>query len=712
MKKVPPYKTPFKNFYTKLFRKVFPTSSGKKFISFMFSIKKEFLLALLLLALSLLSAFAPAIFAGRVLFLEVIEDPNNLFSFYPWNVFSASLYHAGHFPLYNPFNACGVPLLANLQSAPLYPLHLLLFLRPTLSAFDVFLILRLFLVGVGIYLFSCKIELSHQSAIGAMLCAVFGGFFVRYRSMVHLNVEVLLPWAFWAVSRVSAIRSWKNFVILTAILSVSLLGGNAESSFFVFLCALLWAVWLRLFDKTANLILTMFAMITSILISSAQILPFLEYLPHTWHIHKPGAGAQWLDPRLSVGFLTPFLFPAKPGIPPYVGGVAISLALVGASKNKKSLFFLLLSFFLLGLVYPIPGFKWLTYLPMFNQIASYKYGLAPLTIAIAILAGFGIEALIKKNISPRKYLRSAFAVAVFASFFVLGALIIGEQVNYLALVFMVSLLVVACLFVFFAPLRHGICALLGIELIAYFFATPTRTLINPSQIANSPSLQYLTERKNEGRLASSLGAGFLPNLNLLLGVHEVGLFDALYPKNYLTAVSNALGFEWKKAEKFFKEHAYQFPVTTGSTFSPIWDELGVKFFLGKDLAISTEKELVTGLWENKNAKPLVEMNGTTLPPISSDFWSYNLPSDLPTGTIIFRYNYLPGWRCWIGEREVKIKKNSLGFMEVETNSHKQLALRYMPYSFRIGLWMMLTTIFTISLTFIAIPIKNFLRKTF
>jgi hypothetical protein len=135
--------------------------------------------------------------------------------------------------------------------------------------------------------------------------------------------------------------------------------------------------------------------------------------------------------------------------------------------------------------------------------------------------------------------------------------------------------------------------------------------------------------------------------------------------------------------------------------------LGVKFFLGKDLAISTEKELIAGLWENKDAQPLVEMNGTTLPPISSDFWSYNLPSDLPTGTIIFRYNYLPGWRYWIGEREVKIKKNSLGFMEVETNSHEQLTLRYMPYSFRIGLWMMLTTIFALPLTFIPIRVKNF-----
>lgn len=675
-----------------------------------FSIKKqEFSVAIILLGITISSAFAPFLLRGKNIFLDVIEDPNNLFSFYPWNLFSASLYHIGRFPLYNPFNGCGVPLLANLQSAPFYPLHILLFLCPALPVFDAFLILRLFLLGFGMYLFSRKIELSHQSAISAMLGAVFGGFFMRYRSMVHLNVELLLPWALWAVSRISMNHSWKNFVILTAIFTFSLLGGNAESAFFVFLCAVMWAIYIRFFEKYPNLVVIVGAATAAFLISTAQILPFLEYLPHTWHIHEAGAGTQWLDPRLSVGFLTPLLFDIKAGAPLYLGAVAVSLAIVGTVYNKKSLFFSFLSFFLLCLICGIPGFKWLTYLPVFNRIASYKYGLAPLTIAISLLTGFGIEAISKGIVSSRRYLRSAFAVFMFAFFFVLGAYVLQKPTNYAGIVLIASLLALASAFAFFNSLRPMLVSLLWIELMVYFFSTPARTLLNPSDIMNSPHLKYVSAGREEGRTASSLSAGFLPNLNLVIPVHEVGLFDALYPKNYIQIMSEALGFEVKEAERFFKEHAYQFPVHAASTSSPLWDELGVKFFLGRDLAITTKKEMATGLWENENAKPLVELDGASLPPIIGDFWSFSLPSDALTGALLFRYNYLPGWRCWVGKREVKIEKNSYGFMKVKVPSPAKITLRYLPWGFRIGLWTMLTTTLTIVLTLIIVYQKsNFL----
>lgn len=643
-----------------------------------------------------LSAFLPHILAGKNLFLEVIEDPNNLFSFYPWNMFSASIYHNGRFPLYNPFNAFGVPLLANLQSAPFYPLHLLLFLCPTLSAFDVFLILRFLLLGVGMYIFSRKIGLSHQSALVAMICAVFSGFFIRYRSMVHLNVEILLPWALWMVSRISANLNWKNFILLTIILSASLLGGNIESSFFLFLCATFWAFWLVLFEDVRDLSAIACTIITSFLIASVQILPFLEYLPHAWHIHEAGAGEQWLDMRFSIGFLTPLLFPIKMGMPTYVGATTISLALVGVSYNKKSLFFLFTAFFFLCLIYGIPGFKWLTYLPIFNRVASYKYGLAPLTIAIAILAAFGAEALKNEIVSPIRYSRSAFVVLSFALFFVLGAHIVQAQVNYDGLVFILMLLLLSCVLAFFSPLRAGISALVWIELVVYFMTTPTKTLLN-SELIDSPTLQYLSKRKNEGRIASSLGSGFPPNLNLLWGIHEVGLFDALYPRNYLRVMSEALSFEIENAEKFFKEHAYQFPIHEGSTSSPLWNELGVKFFVGRDLAITSKKESPEGVWENEFPNPLVEIDGAPLPPITSDFWSFTPFSNFPSGKILFRYNYLPGWRCWVGKHEVKIEKNTYGFMEINTTYQKPIVCRYVPWSFRIALWTTITTLLTISI---------------
>ncbi len=46
--------------------------------------------------------------------------------FYPWRLFYARTVHQGFLPLWNPYQFCGTPFLANGQSAVLYPLNLCL----------------------------------------------------------------------------------------------------------------------------------------------------------------------------------------------------------------------------------------------------------------------------------------------------------------------------------------------------------------------------------------------------------------------------------------------------------------------------------------------------------------------------------------------------------------------------------------------------------
>src|SRR6185436_11501225 len=48
--------------------------------------------------------------------------------FYPWRLFAAQSFARGRIPLWDPNVLCGTPFLANSQSAPLYPLHLLYYL--------------------------------------------------------------------------------------------------------------------------------------------------------------------------------------------------------------------------------------------------------------------------------------------------------------------------------------------------------------------------------------------------------------------------------------------------------------------------------------------------------------------------------------------------------------------------------------------------------
>ncbi len=58
---------------------------------------------------------------------------------------------AGHLPLWNPYELCGTPFLANIQSAVLYPLGFAFWLWPPEVAFGVNALLHLFLAGFFAY---------------------------------------------------------------------------------------------------------------------------------------------------------------------------------------------------------------------------------------------------------------------------------------------------------------------------------------------------------------------------------------------------------------------------------------------------------------------------------------------------------------------------------------------------------------------------------
>jgi hypothetical protein len=72
--------------------------------------------------LTLLTLTVIALFY-RLLLGEVLFWGLPSLQFYPWREFAMSEFAQGRFPLWNPYNGAGAPLLANYQSALLYPPH-------------------------------------------------------------------------------------------------------------------------------------------------------------------------------------------------------------------------------------------------------------------------------------------------------------------------------------------------------------------------------------------------------------------------------------------------------------------------------------------------------------------------------------------------------------------------------------------------------------
>ncbi|OYT72588.1 MAG: hypothetical protein CFK48_02625, partial [Armatimonadetes bacterium CP1_7O] len=89
--------------------------------------------------------------------------------FYVWRELVRSLWLGGEPPLWNPYALCGTPLLANSQSAPFYPLQLLLLPLPTWLGTSVWVGFHLFWAGAGVGLWLWRRGLGEAAFLGAFV---------------------------------------------------------------------------------------------------------------------------------------------------------------------------------------------------------------------------------------------------------------------------------------------------------------------------------------------------------------------------------------------------------------------------------------------------------------------------------------------------------------------------------------------------------------
>src|SRR5215212_9500707 len=82
---------------------------------------------------------------------EVFTLRDHFDYFQPLRWFTATELQAGHLPLWNPYNASGEPWLANPQTGVFYPPAWLFVVLPFATAYVLFLLFHLILLGWGAY---------------------------------------------------------------------------------------------------------------------------------------------------------------------------------------------------------------------------------------------------------------------------------------------------------------------------------------------------------------------------------------------------------------------------------------------------------------------------------------------------------------------------------------------------------------------------------
>lgn len=229
----------------------------------------------------------------------------------------------GEVPLWNPYTFLGVPFLANSQSAPLYPLHLLWAATPlsaeALLRFSAWF--HLLVAGLGMFLFVRRLGGTVAGAVLAAASFQLSAFLVGWLELPSvLMTASWIPWCLWGVLRV-----WDDGARSLASLSViglMWLAGHAQIAAFGTMAALLLLAWLALFDRPGRRPgAVLLGLALGFSLAAPQVLPVLEAGRSGHRAAAPSeeGWAAYKAQALGVRHLAPLVVPSAFGLP-HVGG--------------------------------------------------------------------------------------------------------------------------------------------------------------------------------------------------------------------------------------------------------------------------------------------------------------------------------------------------------------------------------------------------------
>ncbi len=156
-------------------------------------------------ALAAALALLPAAMLAPVWFAPLGAGEDDLVYYWPLRTLVGEALRAGRWPIATPLEAAGAPILADPQSAVLYPPTWLFAACDSLRAYALNVWLAFAVAGTGTFLYLRTLRLGRSAACLGALAFAFGGFLVGHR--VHLamaHTSAWLPWALLGIERLRA----------------------------------------------------------------------------------------------------------------------------------------------------------------------------------------------------------------------------------------------------------------------------------------------------------------------------------------------------------------------------------------------------------------------------------------------------------------------------------------------------------------------------
>lgn len=342
-------------------------------------------------------------------------------TFIPQHHFVHQRIRGGEFPLWNPHLACGVPNLASIQGALLFPIQLLLSPLTPFYASGVAAFLKLFLAGTFAILYLRRLGASPAASFLSGLCFSLCGFMVVWLGHPHVNSAMWLPLLLYYLEGQFCApprpRQWAAFAVAFAFM---ILGGHPPTAVHVTIVIVCYFVYRLAGAGTGRRVQLGAGLIGSLcvgaLLAAPQLLPYLEYYRESSSPLSSLALDRW-ESHLPLSSLVYFILPHISGTPvagyedltsllglgevanfnertAYFGIVPLffSLCAVVLRRCRFTCFFLAVAAFSLLVVWGLPPFPEITRLTPVLRDINHTRLLLLVAFSGAVLAGLGFDA--------------------------------------------------------------------------------------------------------------------------------------------------------------------------------------------------------------------------------------------------------------------------------------------------------------------------------
>ena len=211
--------------------------------------------------------------------------------FEPWAKITHRLYADGELPLWNPYQAFGAPLAANMQSAVFDPLLLAVNLHPTPLVWDLSIVGAFVLGAAAAFVFGRILGLRVEAAVVTSAAFSLSGWFFLYSNNGFSRSYVYLPLLFLLVELVLRSRRLLPVFLLGVAVAGNLYVGMPEASFLVLGTTAAYAV-VRLLQERRALPLRFSvprlggAGLLGVLLAAPLLLLFLQYESLSFNVHS------------------------------------------------------------------------------------------------------------------------------------------------------------------------------------------------------------------------------------------------------------------------------------------------------------------------------------------------------------------------------------------------------------------------------------------